>query len=123
MKAQAIESSEVHLTTDNRCAMGSVKAINTQRILCLIWHRISLAIYPSAVQVMGKDNAVGLLKRLRPSVLLPLVNAEFDSEGPLSKLISEKGSVQDTEAALKQQGLGDIRVIVPQAGKPVAVDL
>ena len=74
-------------------------------------------------QVMGKDNAVSLLKRLRPKVLLPLVNAEFESEGPLSALISEKGSVQSMQPLLREQGLGNIRIVVPEAGKPVTVDL
>ena len=72
---------------------------------------------------MGKDNVVGLMKRLRPKVLLPLVNAEFESEGPLSKLISEKGSVQSVEPVLKQEGLGSIRLVVPEPGKPVDIDL
>ncbi|CAL8463808.1 g3342 [Coccomyxa elongata] len=73
--------------------------------------------------VMGKQNVVGLLKRLRPSVLLPLVNAEFDSEGPLSKLISEKGSVQELEPQLPQEGLGNVRVLVPEPAKPLCVEL
>ncbi len=72
---------------------------------------------------MGKQNVVGLLKRLRPSVLLPLVNAEFDSEGPLSKLISEKGSVQELEPQLPREGLGNVRVLVPEPAKPLSVEL
>jgi hypothetical protein len=72
---------------------------------------------------MGKDNALGLLRRLRPQVLLPLVNAEFESEGPLSALISEKGSVQSMQPLMREQGLGDIRIVVPKPGKPVTVDL
>jgi hypothetical protein len=75
------------------------------------------------MQVMGKDNSLGLLKRLRPSVFLPLVNAEFDSEGPLSKLISEKGSVQSAQAQLQREGMGDIRVLVPSPAQPLSVDL
>ncbi|KAK9918517.1 hypothetical protein WJX75_004661 [Coccomyxa subellipsoidea] len=73
--------------------------------------------------VMGKDNVVGLLKRLRPSVLLPLVNAEFDSKGPLSRLISEKGSVQELEPQLQPQGLGGVRVLVPEPAKPLTVEV
>ncbi len=72
---------------------------------------------------MGKQNVVGLLKRLRPSVLLPLVNAEFDSEGPLSKLISEKGSVQELEPQLPGEGLGNVRVLVPEPAKPLNVEI
>ena len=75
------------------------------------------------LQVMGKDNVVGLLKRLRPSVLLPLVNAEFDSKGPLSRLISEKGSVQELEPQLQPQGLGGVRVLVPEPAKPLTVEV
>lgn len=70
---------------------------------------------------MGKDNVVGLLKRLKPKVFLPLVNAEFDSEGPLSSLISEKGSVAGLPAILKREGLVDIEMVVPEPGKPTAV--
>lgn len=66
---------------------------------------------------------VGLMKRLRPKVLLPLVNAEFESEGPLSKLISEKGSVQSVQPVLQREGLGYIRIVVPEAGKPVDIAL
>ena len=72
---------------------------------------------------MGKDNVVGLMKRLRPKVLLPLVNAEFESEGPLSKLISEQGSVQSVEPVLQREGLGNIRLVVPEPGKTVDIDL
>ena len=75
------------------------------------------------VQVMGKDNVVGLLQRLRPKILMPLVNAEFDSEGPLSKLISEKGSVHELNAVLDREGLSGVKVVVPEAGKPVSVFL
>lgn len=74
-------------------------------------------------QVMGKDNVVGLLQRLRPAMLLPLVNAEFDSEGPLSSLISEKGSVQELEPQLLREGLADVRVLVPRPAQPLAVQL
>ena len=76
----------------------------------------------NAVQVMGKDNVVGLLKRLRPKVFLPLVNAEFDSEGPLSSLISEKGSVAGLPDVLKAEGLGEIAVVVPKAGERTGID-
>jgi len=69
---------------------------------------------------MGKDNVVGLLRRLKPKVFLPLVNAEFDSEGPLSSLISEKGSVAGLPDVLKREGL-DIKMVVPEPGKPTAV--
>lgn len=74
-----------------------------------------------ALQVMGKDNVVGLLKRLRPKVFLPLVNAEFDSEGPLSSLISEKGNVAGLPDILKAEGLKDIELVVPDAGKATSV--
>ena len=72
-------------------------------------------------QVMGKDNVVGLLKRLRPKVFLPLVNAEFDSEGPLSSLISEKGNVAGLPDVLKAEGLTGIELVVPEAGKATSV--
>lgn len=71
---------------------------------------------------MGKDNIVGLLKQLKPKVFLPLVNAEFDSEGPLSSLISEKGSVAGLPDALKAEGLTCVELVVPEAGKPTSVD-
>ncbi len=70
---------------------------------------------------MGKDNVVGLLKRLQPKVFLPLVNAEFDSEGPLSSLISEKGNVAGLPGVLKAEGLKDIELVVPEAGKATSV--
>ena len=73
-------------------------------------------------QVMGKDNVAGLLRRLKPKVFLPLVNAEFDSEGPLSSLITEKGSVAELPAALKAEGLADIGIVAPEPGKPTSVD-
>ena len=70
---------------------------------------------------MGKDNVVGLLKRLKPKIFLPLVNAEFDSEGPLSALISEKGNVAGLPDVLKAEGLTDIKLVVPEPGKATSV--
>ena len=58
---------------------------------------VSDAAYPL---VMGDMNLMKLLGLLRPKVLVPLLNAEIDQEGPLSGLILERGSYEDAKAKM-----------------------
>ena len=61
--------------------------------------------------------------RLKPKVLVPLVNAGFPSEGPLASIISEKGSLDDLPKRLQAQGINvDIR-IPADPGKSIEVEL
>ena len=39
-------------------------------------------------------------------VLVPLLNAEIDQEGPLSSLIIDRGTFEDVKRRLKDSGLG-----------------
>jgi hypothetical protein len=39
------------------------------------------------MQVRGNTDNVELLRMLRPAVIIPLMNAEFDASGPLAELI------------------------------------
>jgi len=74
-------------------------------------------------QVMGKRNIISLLQRLKPSVYVPLLNASFPMEGPLSKIIVENGSVDTLAAEIRKAGLKtDVRVPAPP-GKSMEVAL
>ena len=73
--------------------------------------------------VKGASENISLLKMLRPKVVVPLMNAEFDATGPLNSLLTENGGVD----ALKQQlemvpELKEVKVLVPTAGVPLAVN-
>lgn len=76
------------------------------------------------LQVQGDDNLVSLLQALKPSTLIPLLNAEFPMEGPLSGLIREVGRPEDVEAKLQKAGVKDVRVQFPAPpGEPVSFQL
>ena len=75
------------------------------------------------VQVQGKRNIMSLLSRLKPQVFVPLINASFPSEGPLSKVIKEDGSLDQLAKDLKVAGL-DVAIKQPAAaGKSIEVQL
>ena len=77
------------------------------------------------LQVKGAtENLIDLVKALQPSIVIPLINAEFNQSGPLSWFIKPKGSVEELEQRLKNAGLHRSRVQMPAApGQPFAVDL
>lgn len=65
-----------------------------------------------------------LLGLLRPKVVIPLLNAEFEQSGPLADLLEEVGSVAELETQLaKTPGLQGVRVQVPAPGQPMPVAL
>ena len=59
---------------------------------------------------MGNDNAVKLMTQLRPSVIIPLMNAEIEGSGPLASLIKEVGSEEEFRQKLQNAGLSGVRV-------------
>ena len=75
------------------------------------------------VQVQGKRNIMSLLQRLKPKVFVPLINASFPSEGPLSKVIKEIGSIDQLAKDLQMAGL-DVAIKPPASpGKSMEVEL
>lgn len=76
------------------------------------------------MQVKGKENAVKLIQTLQPSIVIPLINAQFHQSGPLSKLIHAEGSPEDLQGQLQEHGLGHVSVRMPAApGKALHIDL
>ena len=76
------------------------------------------------MQVKGKENAVKLIQTLQPSIVIPLINAQFHQSGPLSKLIHAEGSPEDLQGQLQEHGLGHVSVRMPAApGKALQIDL
>eukprot|EP00884_Botryococcus_braunii_P010013 jgi/Botrbrau1/19012/Bobra.0100s0044.1 len=73
--------------------------------------------------VMGSRNLVGLAERLKPKVIIPLVNAEFIQEGPLSFLLRAEGSLAELEGKLKAAGLPTTVLPPGPPGQPVPVPL
>jgi L-ascorbate metabolism protein UlaG (beta-lactamase superfamily) len=73
--------------------------------------------------VKGATDNIPLLKMLRPKVVVPLNNAEFDATGPLHSLLSETGGIEQLKRQLKETfELKDIKICVPVAGTPMAVE-
>lgn len=60
--------------------------------------------------VCGSDNAVQLLKLLRPKLVIPFSNAEMQASGPLSFIIKQKGSIDEFKQQLASGGLADVKV-------------
>ena len=85
------------------------------------WHSQQLM----QLQVKGAtENLIDLVKALQPSIVIPLINAEFNQSGPLSWFIRPKGSVEELEQRLRNAGLQKSRVQMPAApGHAFAVDL
>lgn len=66
-----------------------------------------LAAYPL---VCGDSNALDLIQQMRPSVVVPFMNAETQASGPLSWLIKQRGSLESFQQKLRDAGLADIKV-------------
>lgn len=76
------------------------------------------------VQVKGKQNACKLVQTLQPSVVVPLINAEFRQSGPLSMLIHAEGAPTDLYDQLQQKGMGQVTVRMPESpGKAFNINL
>ncbi|KAI8462622.1 MAG: beta-lactamase superfamily domain-containing protein [Monoraphidium minutum] len=63
--------------------------------------------------VRGGSDLAKLLRLLRPSVLVPLLNAELDEEGGLTAWMSRRGEVDGVRDALAAAGLGGVDVDMP----------
>jgi L-ascorbate metabolism protein UlaG (beta-lactamase superfamily) len=74
--------------------------------------------------VKGATDNIPLLKMLRPKVVIPLMNAEFDATGPLNSLLSETGGVEMLEKQLKETPeLKNVKICLPVAGRPMPVEI
>jgi len=74
--------------------------------------------------VKGATANVPLLRMLRPKVIVPLINAEFDAEGPLHDLLRESGGPAELRRQLAADPeLAGIQVCLPEPGKPMIVNL
>ena len=75
--------------------------------------------------VLGDINLKRLLTLLKPKVLLPLLNAEIDSEGPLSLLMIERGTNKREDLRRQVEAMGlDVRVEMPSVpGESFAIAL
>ena len=85
---------------------------------------------PSTQSLLGYDLVKGatamvpLLKRLKPRVVIPLLNAEFNASGPLHDMLSETGGAEELQAQLRaDEELRDIRVCVPKPAEPMRVSI
>jgi hypothetical protein len=72
---------------------------------------------------MGKRNIISLLQRLKPSVYVPLLNASFPMEGPLSKIIVEDGSIDTLATEINKAGLKTLVKIPAPPGQSMEVAL
>lgn len=76
------------------------------------------------MQVTGKRNIVDLLKRLKPKVIVPLINAAFPAEGSLSSVVVEEGDAAALQGRLAENNLGNITVRLPAIpGTSMQVDI
>ncbi|KAK9820059.1 hypothetical protein WJX72_005598 [[Myrmecia] bisecta] len=71
--------------------------------------------------VQGDSSIEKVVRQTRPRVLVPLINAAFKLEGPLAKLIYERGSPKELKSRLQKAGLGSIDVQLAEPGQPLEV--
>lgn len=73
--------------------------------------------------LQGDANIARLLRLLQPRVLVPLLNAEIDQEGPLGALLIERGSLDGLQERLQAEGIS-VRVDMPAPpGESLAIAL
>lgn len=65
--------------------------------------------------VQGATNIVRLIQQLRPKVVVPLINADFPTKGPLASLLKEIDSPDTLISRLQGAGLADVHVQMPAA--------
>lgn len=73
--------------------------------------------------VMGDINLMRLLKLLQPRVLVPLLNSEIDSEGPLSEVVYDRGSIDQVKQQLKDSKLATRLELPAPPGESLAIAL
>lgn len=74
--------------------------------------------------VKGNTDNIVLLKTLKPKVVVPLLNAEFDSTGPLAAVIVETGGVEELRKAMGGvEELRGVKIVVPVAAQPLSINL
>jgi hypothetical protein len=74
--------------------------------------------------VKGNTDNIVLLKTLKPKVVVPLLNAEFDSTGPLAAVIVETGGVEELAKAMGcVEELKGVKVMIPMAAQPLSIKL
>lgn len=65
------------------------------------------------LQVKGNEEIIRLIGTLKPQVVVPLINAGFHAAGPLSSIVSERGSNFKLPDKLEQNSMGHVRVEFP----------
>jgi len=99
---------------------SSVRALGPVDLVVSPVTSVDLAGFPL---VKGYDNILELLRTLKPSVVVPLLNNSFDSDGLLVSTISSKGALDDLPARLEGNGISGVRVAVPEPTVPLSIDL
>ena len=82
-------------------------------LVCILSTLQSVTAWAVVLQVQGNSNVVKLLQQLKPSVVVPLLNASFPMAGPFSTLIYEEGSADQLDSRLQQANVGGIKVQMP----------
>lgn len=75
-----------------------------------------------SMQVQGNTKIVKLLQQLQPSVIIPLLNANFPMTGPFASLVYEEGKADQLTQRLQQAKLSKTKVRMP-APVPEALQL
>ncbi|KAG0568153.1 hypothetical protein M758_7G187300 [Ceratodon purpureus] len=81
---------------------------------------VNKQVLPAYTLVSGQEDAVRLAKLLQPKFLVTMKNAELDSRGVLSLIVSEKGTV-DTFKKMLAEDVPNCQVLEPEPGVPLEV--
>jgi L-ascorbate metabolism protein UlaG (beta-lactamase superfamily) len=79
-------------------------------------------VLPGYTLVSGQDDAVQLAKILQPKFIVTLKNGDLESQGVLSWIVVEKGTVQSFKSLL-YKSLPDVEVLEPEPGVPLQVPI
>lgn len=81
---------------------------------------VNKQVLPAYTLVSGQEDAVKLAKFLQPKYLVTMKNAELNSRGVLSLIVSEKGTV-DTFKEMLTKEVPSCQVLEPVPGVPLEV--
>jgi L-ascorbate metabolism protein UlaG (beta-lactamase superfamily) len=81
---------------------------------------VNKQVLPGYTLVSGQEDAVTVAKHLQPKYIVTMQNAELDSRGVLSMIVSEKGTVSEFKEMLAKE-VPKCEVLEPEPGTPFEV--
>lgn len=85
--------------------------------------RVSCSLLTDKLPGLPDHQSVMDCSRSPPQVLVPLMNADIDQEGPLSEYVFDRGSVEEARQKLRKSGLPTRLEMPAHPGESLAIAL